>query len=408
MNSWKPDAPVIAFDPRRLQAVQKPVEKRIRKDRWFERVCVVVTVASVLVLVVLLATIFGLGMKTVTPGFLTRPPSPDPTEAGFFPAIIGNIWLMVIVLLGALPIGIATAIILEEYVPKNRFFKHLHSIAQANITNLAGVPSVVYGIIGLTLFVSMFMMHANAPKTIFEIGVKYYDQFYNEAGEVLLVPVDSNEAPETKPEQGMRALVHDGTAVALNVIGEDEPFPEDAAVAVRTVRRSDIPGRISEESWYHFRIPFGRSVLAGGLTLILVVLPIIITASQEALRAVPFSFREAAWGLGATRWNTVWKITLPAAIPGIMTGTILALSRAIGEAAPLLMIAGIVYISNPPGNLMDDFTAMPLQIYNWAQRPQAEFHRIAAGGIIVLLVVLLCFNAAAVYIRQKYSKYQGM
>ena len=408
MNFRRPDDTVTAFDPRRLQEAKKPVEKRIDKDRWFERVCIAVTGASVLVLVVLLAAIFGLGVKTLTPGFLTRPPSPDPTGAGFFPAIMGNIWLMVIVLLGALPVGVATAIILEEYVPRKRFLKQLHAIAQANITNLAGVPSVVYGIVGLTLFVSMFMMHGNTTTTIFEMGVRYYDQFYNEAGEVLLVPVGSKEAPETKPEHGMRAFTHDGTAVALNVIGEDEPFPEDASAAVRTVRASDIPGRISEESWYHFRIPFGRSVLAGGLTLILVVLPIIITASQEALRAVPFSFREAAWGLGATRWSTVWKITLPSAIPGIMTGTILALSRAIGEAAPLLMIAGIVYISNPPGNLMDDFTAMSLQIYNWAQRPQAEFHRIAASGIIVLLAVLLCFNAAAVYIRQKYSKHQGM
>jgi phosphate transport system permease protein len=145
-------------------------------------------------------------------------------------------------------------------------------------------------------------------------------------------------------------------------------------------------------------------VLAGGLTLMLVVLPIIIVASQEALRAVPDSLREGALAAGSTRWQMVSRMTLPAAIPGIMTGSILAMSRAIGEAAPMLVIAGVVYITFTPNNLMDDFTVMPLQIYNWAGLPQAEFHQVAASGIIVLLAILLTFNAVAVMIRQKFQK----
>jgi phosphate transport system permease protein len=145
-------------------------------------------------------------------------------------------------------------------------------------------------------------------------------------------------------------------------------------------------------------------VLAGGLTLMLGVLPIIIIASQEALRAVPNSLRQGALALGATKWQMVWGTSLPSAIPGIMTGAILAMSRALGEAAPLLILAGIVYITFTPANLMDSFTAMPLQVFNWASRPQEDFHQVAASGIIVLMAILLAFNAAAVFIRQKFQR----
>ncbi len=136
----------------------------------------------------------------------------------------------------------------------------------------------------------------------------------------------------------------------------------------------------------------------------LVVLPVVIISTQEALRAVPSSLRAGALGLGATHWQVIWNVTLPASMPGIMTGSILALSRAIGETAPILIIAGIVYITRAPQNLMDDFTVMPLQVYNWIQRPQTEFHGLAAGAIILLLVILLSFNALAVYIRQRLQK----
>ena len=159
-------------------------------------------------------------------------------------------------------------------------------------------------------------------------------------------------------------------------------------------------GRIEDPSWYYFRLPFGRSVIAGSLTLMLVILPIVIISSQEALRGVPTSLREAGYGLGATPWQVVRTVTLPAAIPGIMTGAILAMSRAIGEAAPILILAGAIFITNSPSNLMDNFTVMPLQIFDWTGRPQAEFRDIAASGIIVLLLILFAFNSVAVLIRQ--------
>ena len=155
--------------------------------------------------------------------------------------------------------------------------------------------------------------------------------------------------------------------------------------------------------WY-FRLPFGGAVIVGGLTLMLVVLPIVIVSAREALRAVPSSLREAALAAGATRWQMIRKITLPAALPGIMTGSILAISRAIGEAAPLLVVSGVLFIRFAPEHLMDQFTAMPLQIYNWAGRPQEEFHAVAATGIIVLLFLLLAFNTLAIVVRQVFQK----
>jgi len=261
--------------------------------------------------------------------FVTEPPSRHPEQAGIGPAMWGTVWICLVCACTALPIGIATAIFLEEYKPSNLLVRKLHDFLQLNITNLAGVPSIVYGIIGLTAFVHMFGWF--------------------------------------------------GTIDQAMTIGE----PMD---------------------WYHFQVPFGRGVMAGGLTLMLVILPIVVVSSQEAIRAVPDSLREGALACGATKWQMIWKMTLPASIPGIMTGSILAMSRAIGEAAPILVIAGIVFIRFTPQNLVDQFTAMPLQIYNWAGRPQQDFWNIAATGIIILLAVLLTFNATAVFIRQKFSK----
>ncbi len=404
MSINQTQTPEILSDSNRLEAIRRPLSSRKLKNKIFKCICISIASLSVLLLAGLLIAIAYLGYRTLNLNFLSSPPSPDSGEAGFYPAIMGSVWLLVLVAIFALPIGVATAIMLEEFSPRKKLFRHILSVVQANITNLAGVPSVVYGIIGLTLFVSMFQLFGSEKSPVFETGVNYYDQFYSEANEILLVPVKNPDAPETIPRDKMAAYTLEGEKIEVNVIGEDAVWPQDQGLSSRTLRDYDIPGRIHERSWHYFRIPFGRGVLAGALTLMLVILPIIITASQEALRAVPSSLREAAWGMGATRWQTVWKITLPSAIPGIMTGTIIALSRAIGEAAPLLMIAGIVFISNPPGNIMDDFTAMPLQIYNWAQRPQKEFHNIAASGIIVLLTVLLCFNAVAVLIRNKFHK----
>jgi phosphate transport system permease protein len=276
---------------------------------------------------------------------------------------------------------------------------------------------VVYGILGLTAFVSMFNLfrQPNQPgAAAFEFGVRYYDQFFSEGMRALLVPVENVDDPVATPEKGMTAwtfpIAPDGTAridydhlvpTKVNVIGFDDPFPEDEETLGVTVFDDSEAGRISEKSWYYFRLPLGRGVLAGALTLMLVILPVIIISAQESLRAVPGSLRAGALGLGATPWQVVWNVTLPAAIPGIMTGSILAMSRAIGETAPILIIAGIVYIRRNPQHLMDDFTVMPLQIYNWVSRPQEEFHDIAAAAIIILLAVLLSFNAIAVWIRHK-------
>jgi ABC-type molybdate transport system permease subunit len=195
--------------------------------------------------------------------------------------------------------------------------------------------------------------------------------------------------------EGKKVLRAEVKSLAAEVAGK--AFPN-------TLLADAEPSRIQQPRPWYLRIPFGRSVLAGGLTLMLVVLPIIIISTQEALRSVSDSLRRASLALGATKWQTIWNVTLPSALPGVMTGVILAMSRAIGEAAPVLIIAGIVYITFVPRHLMDDFTAMPLQIYQWAGLPQSEFHSVAAAGILLLLAILLCFNGLAIYIRQHAQK----
>lgn len=303
---------------------------RFVKNRLFVGLCIAAAGLSVLTLMILLTSIFLQGIGRLDWSFLTNAPSRKPERAGIKPAMFGTIWICVTCGVFALPMGIGTAILLEEYKPKNRFLRRLHGIVQLNLTNLAGVPSIVYGILGLTAFVQLFGLAGNPLEPTWAIGTR--------------------------------------------------------------------------ENWYYLQLPFGRGVLAGGLTLMLVILPIVTLSAQEALRAVPDSLRQGALALGSTRWQMVAGMTLPAAIPGIMTGAILAMSRAIGEAAPVLIIAGIVYITFTPEHLMDDFTVMPLQIYDWAGRPQDAFHTVAGAGIIVLLAVLLTFNAAAIFIRHKYQR----
>lgn len=398
------DKEIILNNPERLKAVRKPVQEIHRKEKRFRIFCLIVAASSVAILATFLGLIVFRGIGTLSTIFLFSPPSPVPSEAGFFPAIMGSVYILILTAIFTLPLGIAVAILIEEFPPKNRFLNIFRNFVQINITNLAGVPSVVYGIVGLTVFASTFQIFGNELNPAFEFGVKYYDQFYNESDQIIFVAVDSADSKETSPKTGLAAQSLDGTKLTINVIKQDDPWPQDPELAKRTLRDYDQAGRISNRSWYYVRLPLGRSLLTGALTLMLVILPVVIIATQESLRAVPNTLRDASLGLGSTRWQMVWNVTLPAAIPGVMTGSILAMSRAIGEAAPLLMIAGIVFISNPPGNLFDDFTAMPLQIYNWAQRPQSEFHEIAASGIIVLLSVLLCFNAAAVWVRNKFQK----
>jgi phosphate transport system permease protein len=299
---------------------------RLLANRAFLVTCLVATNVAMLVLAVLLISIFWQGWDTLSWKFITSFASRKPTDAGIMAPLMGSVWVCSICGLVALPLGVGTAVFLEEFAKKTRFTR----VVQTNIMNLAGVPSIVYGILGLTAFARMFGAFGTNVEEAITLG--------------------------------------------------------------------------NEDSLLFLRLPFGSSVLAGGLTLMLVILPVVIISTQEALRAVPGSLRAGAFALGATRWQTVWGITLPAAIPGIMTGAILSMSRAIGESAPLLVLGGLLLVFNTPENLMSDFAILPLQIYNWAGRPQDAFHAIAASAIIVQLAVLLLFNGIAVFIRQKLQK----
>ena len=266
--------------------------------RLFKIFCAAVTTLGVIVLVIVLFHIFREGLRWVDVQFLESFPSRFPEKAGIKSALWGTIWLISLTALFSIPIGVGAAIYLEEYVQKGA----VNSFIDINISNLAGVPSIVYGILGLTMFVRF--------------------------------------------------------------------------------------------------CGFDRSVLSGSLTMSLLILPVIIIASREAIRAVPGSIRHAAYALGATKWQTVKSHVIPAAMPGILTGIILAFSRALGETAPLVMIGALAYVAFVPEGPMDSFTALPIQIFNWASRPQEEFHQLAAGAIIVLLAVLFAMNSLAVYIRE--------
>jgi len=247
--------------------------------------------------------------------FLTRTMSSDPARAGVRTALLGSIWMIAITLVVAFPVGVASAVYLEEYAGRSR----IQRIIQTNIDNLAGVPSIIYGMLGLAIFV-----RALGPLT---------------SGQIFGVS-DTN----------------------------------------------------------------GRTILSAGLTMALLILPVIIINAQEAIRAVPGSLREAAFGLGATRWQAVWSHVLPYALPGILTGTILALSRAIGETAPLIVVGASTFIVSDPSGPFSKFTALPIQIYNWTSRPQDQFRDIAAAAILVLLATLLSLNAAAIVLRNRYSR----
>jgi phosphate transport system permease protein len=277
---------------------------RYNFDKVFAAIAWGATIISVLVLIWLLLTIFIDGLGTINWNFLATAPSRKPEEAGIGPALAGTIWLMLVVAAVSFPVGVGAAIYLEEFADDNWFTR----LVEVNIGNLAGVPSIVYGLLGLAAFVRVL-----------------------------------------------------------------EPLTG------------------------------GRSVLSGGLTLALMILPVIIVSSREALRAVPNSMRLAGFALGANRWQVVWNHVLPSAMPGVLTGVILSLSRAIGETAPLIAIGAVAFIRSGPQNLHSPFTALPIQIYNWVGRPQQGFHDIAASGIIVLMIVLLLMNAVAIYFRNRFQ-----
>ncbi len=394
------------------EAFQKPnsVPSRMAKAVAFNWVCRITALCSVLVLCVLLTTVLSKGLSHLSWSFLTSSPHPDPNRAGIWPALMGTVWTCAACGILTLPIGIGTAIFLEELRPKNRLMRWLHALVQLNIANLAGVPSVVYGIVGMAAFVSMFgLMERTAPEqqanhSFFEVGSRYFDQFLTIDDAVLMVPVESSFAADTMPKEGLSAIDLNGKKVQMQVVAKGQSIPASEDEKAVAVRWNETPGRVHKQTWYHFSVPFGRSVLAGSLTLMLVILPVVIISSQEAFRSVPPSLREAALGMGATPWQAVWNGTLPAAVPGIMTGSILAMSRAVGEAAPIMMISGVVFITRAPSNLMSVFTVLSLQIYDWAGRHDAGFHAISAAAIIVLLLLLLVFNSIAIVIRQKFSR----
>lgn len=266
----------------------------------FYAVFMLAVMVGIVGLLVLLIRILAEGLPWLNWNFVTSYPSRHPEQAGLMSALWGSVWLMGLTAMFAIPIGVGAAIYLEEYAPKNR----LTSFIEINLSNLAGVPSIVYGLLGLSVFVQ---------------------------------------------------FLFDGE----------------------------------------------RFLLAGAMTMALLVMPIVILASREAIRAVPDTYREAAYGLGAERWQVVKGVVLPQALPGILTGTILAMSRALGEAAPVIAISALVYLTFVPAHPFEQFTVLPIQIFNWTSRPQEEFQGLAAAGIVVLLAVLLTMNAAAIILRDR-------
>ena len=279
--------------------ISPDLSRRYFKAKLFRGFCFSVAWVGVLILGVLLFHVTWEGFPWLDMQFINDFPSRFPKKAGINSALFGTLWLIGFTALFSVPIGIGAGIYLEEFGNKNYFSRFV----DLNISNLAGVPSIVYGMLGMVIFVRWFGL--------------------------------------------------------------------------------------------------GESVLAGALTMSLLILPIIIIATREALRAVSGTIRQAAFALGATRWQTVYAHVLPQAFPGILTGIILALSRAIGETAPLIMIGALTYVAFVPEGPMDEFTALPIQIFNWASRPQKEFHELAAAGILVLLFFLLLMNSIAVIIRHR-------
>jgi phosphate transport system permease protein len=274
------------------------------KDATFRAVLLACVGLSVLMLGVLFYDVISDGAGALSWDFVTNFASFNPDIAGAEAAITGTLWLMAVCAFFIVPIGVATALYLEEYADQTKWWNRL---IEVNIQNLAAVPSIVYGILGLAFLV-----------------------------------------------RGPLSL--------------------------------------------------GRTVLAGGLTLALLVLPVVIIAGREAIRAVPPSIREGSMALGATQWQTIWRQVLPASVPGIATGVILALSRAIGETAPLILVGAASYVAFNPTSLDSGFTALPLQIFDWISRPQEEFHILAAAAILVLLAILLAMNSIAIALRNRYEQ----
>ncbi len=284
-----------------IQNSERVMKRRKRINNLAHGLFFLSTIAGIAVLFVLVYDISKNGFGWLSKSFFENFPSRFPDQSGIKPALYGSMWIVTLTAVFSIPLGIGAAIYLEEYAPNN-WFKKLIVI---NIANLAGIPSIIYGMLGLTIF-------------------------------------------------------------------------------VRT-------------------LGLGRSILSGALTMSLLILPIIIVASQEAIKTVSDAIKAGSYALGATKWQTVRNIVIPTAFPGMLTGIIFATSRALGETAPLLMVGAFSYISTLPKGPMDSFIVLPIQIYMWAGRPQADFRSISAAAIIVLLVLLLTSNALAIFLRNKYQ-----
>ncbi len=399
--------PSVLSDPDQVYLTEN-VAKRKRRSRAFYGLCVAIAMVSVIVLVVLLVSIGWQGRTRLTSDLLTNAHSElEIEQAGMWPAIIGSLFICGVCALSALPLGVGTAIFLEEFKPTSKPLRWLHGFVQLNISNLAGVPSIVYGLLGLSVFVFMFNLfgriQVNESSGTELMGAKHYYQLLSlDPGQTVLLPRTDMTQKTVKVESAVAGFSPTGEPIEIGVWTPGTPKPTDPEVRRRTVRQGAVGGAYSKHEWYYFRLPFGQSFLAAGLTLALVILPIIIISSQEALRSVSPSLREASLGLGATTWQTTRNVTLPAALPGVMTGSILAMGRAIGEAAPVLVVLGAAIAKNSgPQHLMDSVVTMPVLIFNWAGRQQDEFKELAAAAIVVLLVVLLVLNSIAIFIRQK-------
>ncbi len=278
------------------------LKKRKVKEKALKIITIIATSIGIIFLVALLIQIFSKGLKNLDWQFLTSYTSSRPAKAGILPAIVGSLYILILTILISVPLGIGTAIYLELYAKPTK----LTEFIKLNIQNLAGVPAIVYGILGLGVFVKFFM--------------------------------------------------------------------------------------------------FGSSILSGALTLSLLVLSPIIISSQEAIKTVPYSFYEGALALGVTKWQAIKGVVIPCAVSNISTGIILALARAIGEASPLIVVGAATFVRFLPQNVLDGFTVLPIQIYNWTSRPEVAFQELASSGIIVLLIIVFMFNILAIIIRKKFEK----
>ena len=386
---------------------------RKSKNSYFSVLCLLVCGLVVMTLVLLLASIFITGGNWLSWGFLFANHLEDnPEQSGIWQAIVGSIAMCVLCAICALPIGIGTAIFLEEFQPRNKWLRGLHWLVQLNINNLAGVPSIVYGILGVTAFVYMFSyfpsITPNDPPS-YEIGANYRYQMRTLGGDIVNFPCPDKTDKSFRVDQPLEAVDSQGNVFMLKVVDRRSAAPKNDPVLLnQTVVKGKKPSLYAEKSFFYFHLPFGKTVLAAGLTLGLVILPIVIIASQEALRAVPASLREAALGMGATQWEAVREVVLPAATPGFMTGAILVMSRAVGEAAPVLAVmGGVLVTTNGLTHLMAKTPVLPVTIYKWAGDENVGFEHLAAAAIIVLLVLLLVMNSVAILIRSRYEKMSG-